>query len=239
MRMIDLHTHLLPQMDDGSKSVEESHTMLGALVAQGVDTVAATPHFYANDESVGAFLERREAALSRLGATDVNLLCGAEVRYYPGIAHMDALPQLQIERSGLLLLEMPFARWTEYTVRELCELADSRGLQLVLAHIERYLPMQKAAVWQRLYESGILMQVNARFVTAPTTRRKALRMLAEGRIHFLGSDCHNTTTRPPQLAPAAAVIEKRLGAEFMSQMNEFGHTALGQNKTVNHSFEKG
>lgn len=228
--MIDFHTHLLPQMDDGSKSVEESHEMLAALAAQGVDTVVATPHFYANDESVTAFLDRRTAALERLqaGKNDVKLLCGAEVRYYSGIGHMEELPLLQIGESGVLLLEMPFSTWTEYTVRELCEMADSRGLQLVLAHIERYLPMQKAAVWRRLYEQGILMQTNARFITDFATRRKALRMLAEGRIHFLGSDCHNMTTRPPRLAPAAALIEKRLGAEFINQMNEFGYTILGQ-----------
>lgn len=167
--------------------------------------------------------------MARLTDTDgIRLIGGAEVRYYPGIGRMDDLPLLRIGESGLLLLEMPFSSWTEYTVRELCELADSRGVQLVLAHIERYWPMQKAAVWERLYERGILMQVNARFVTALTTRRKALRMLSEGRIHFLGSDCHNTTTRPPQLASAVTVIEKRLGTEFLSQMTEFGYAALDQ-----------
>lgn len=228
--MIDLHTHILPQVDDGSKSVEESLAMLSALVAQGVDTVAATPHFYANDESVAAFLERRAAAFDRVRAAagEMTLLLGAEVRYYPGIGHMEDLPLLQIGESGLLLLEMPVSSWTEYTVRELSELADSRGIQLVLAHIERYLPLQKPAVWKRLYESGILMQVNASFVTSFATRRKALRMLSEGRVHFLGSDCHNTTTRPPQLASAAAIIEKRLGSDFLGQMNEFGYSLLAK-----------
>jgi len=206
--------------------------MLSSLAAQGVDTVAATPHFYANDESVTAFLERRAAAFDRLrGATgEITLLLGAEVRYYPGIGRMEELPLLQIGESGLLLLEMPVSSWTEYTVRELSELADSRGIQLVLAHIERYLPLQKPAVWKRLYESGILMQVNASFISSLVTRRKALRMLSQGRIHFLGTDCHNTTTRPPQLASAAAVMEKRLGGDFIRQMNEFGYTVLAKNR---------
>ncbi len=231
MRVIDLHTHLLPQMDDGSKNLDESRAMLASLAAQGVETVAVTPHFYANDESVTVFLERRSAALEKIGdaAGDLTVIAGAEVRYYPGIAHMEDLPLLQIGQSGLLLLEMPVAPWTEYTVRELSELADSRGVRLVLAHIERYLPLQKSDVWNRLYERGIMMQVNARFVTSLSTRRKALRLLAEGKIHFLGSDCHNMTSRPPQLAPAAAMIEKRLGAEFLRQMNEFGHAVLVQN----------
>ena len=58
--MIDWHSHVLPQLDDGSRSLEESVAMLEALKCQGVDTVIATPHFYANEESVEAFLERRK-----------------------------------------------------------------------------------------------------------------------------------------------------------------------------------
>ncbi len=231
--MIDLHTHLLPQMDDGSKSVEESGAMLAALAAQGVDTVVATPHFYANDESVAAFVKRREAARARLQPvipSSMELLSGAEVRYYPGISHLEDLPLLQIGNSRLLLLEMPVAPWGESTVRELGELSGLHGLQLVLAHIERYLPLQKAAVWQRLYECGILMQVNASFVTSLATRRKARQLLRRGQIHFLGTDCHNLTTRPPQLAAAAALIEKRLGADFFGQMNEFGYAVLAKNR---------
>ena len=64
--MIDFHTHILPRMDDGSRSVEESLEMLDSMRQQGVKTVFATPHFYANDESVDSFLERREASLKAM-----------------------------------------------------------------------------------------------------------------------------------------------------------------------------
>ena len=64
--MIDWHSHILPAMDDGSKDVAESISMLGMQTSQGVGTVIATPHFYANDETVAAFLKRRAEASEAL-----------------------------------------------------------------------------------------------------------------------------------------------------------------------------
>lgn len=225
--MIDWHTHILPGLDDGSRDVEQSLAMLTMLREQGVHTVIATPHFRANDESVDRFLERRESALETLRAQagdGVNILPGAEVRYYEGISRMEGLRKLCIRGSELLLLEMPFTRWTEYTLRELTELSSFGGMTVVLAHIERYLKMQKRGIWDRLYDCGLQMQVNASFFTGFTTKRKALAMLENGEIQFLGSDCHNTSTRSPNYGAAIAVIRKKLGDKFVSQMNEYGQS---------------
>ena len=90
--MIDWHSHLLPKMDDGSRSVEESVSMLDLLGEQGVSIVLATPHFGADEESVDEFLERRAHAYERLAPhikpEHPRVLCGAEVKYYPGISKM-------------------------------------------------------------------------------------------------------------------------------------------------------
>ena len=75
--MIDFHSHILPGMDDGSQTVEESLTLLEMLRAQGVDTVAATPHFYARENSPEVFLRRRREAWERLDATDSGRSAGA------------------------------------------------------------------------------------------------------------------------------------------------------------------
>lgn len=229
--MIDWHNHLLPEMDDGSRNVAESIAMLRAQAAQGVTTVIATPHFYANDESVASFLKRRRDAADRLSEqrqddTLPTIRLGAEVRYYPGIHRMQGLADLCIEGSKLLLLEMPMSRWTESMIRELIEMSGKDGICLLLAHIDRYLSLQSREVWGRLLDNGILMQTNASFFAAFTTRRKALSLLGSGYIHVLGSDCHNMTSRPPQIHKAFAAIEKRFGADYLSQMNEYGYSLL-------------
>ena len=228
--MIDWHAHILPLMDDGSRDVAESISMINMQVSQGIGTVIATPHFYANDETVDSFLDRRKKALellkSELPQELPNILLGAEVRYYHGISRMEGLNALRIEGSKILLLEMPVSRWTEYMIRELIEMSRRANIQIVLAHIERYLNLQKQAVWERIYDSGILMQVNASFFTAFVSKRKAISLLKEGRIHFVGSDCHNMTSRSPQIGKAFEIIQKKLGDDYISQMNEYGYSWL-------------
>ncbi len=206
--------------------------MLSRLAEQGVDTVMATPHFHANRESVSDFLARRQEAYDRLmaqmpvGLPPVRL--GAEVRYYQGISHMPQLKQLCLQGSNLLLLEMPLGRWTEFTLRELTDLASSHGLRLVMAHIERYQKEQSASVWSRLLQNDVLMQVNASFFAELSTRRKALKLLKNHSIHFLGSDSHNLSDRPPRLDEAMAVIRKKMGEDFASHMIAFGKSWFAQ-----------
>lgn len=232
--MIDWHSHILPGMDDGSKDVEESIYLLKMLAEQGVDTVIATPHFYANDASVDSFLLRRTVSYRKLQERLADYLpkvfLGAEVSYYQGIGRLSDLMRLKIENTQLLLLEMPMSKWTEYTVNELLELACLGKMKIVLAHIERYLPYQSADVMDRLFDSDLLMQVNATFFTRLGSRRKALRMLGDGKIQFVGSDTHDTKTRPPFIGKAADVIQKEFGDSFIEQMNGYGYSMLVQNK---------
>lgn len=229
--MTDWHCHILPGMDDGSRDVEESLALLAMQSSQGVDVVIATPHFYANDEDVTTFLERRRHAFDvlseHLSKDSPEIRLGAEVRYYRGIAHMDGLSLLKAENTDLLLLEMPCCKWSEYMLRELDELASRGRLRLILAHIERYMNLQSRDVWDRLYRAGIEMQVNADFFASRMTSRKAISLLKKGKISFIGSDCHNPTSRPPRLDKAYEVIEKKLGREFICQMDEYGKALLG------------
>lgn len=209
--MIDLHTHVLPGMDDGSGSVAESLEMLEAIAAQGISHVAATPHFYAGENGLEIFLDRRAAAAAELRrycrrAGLPKLLLGAEVRYFEGMSRTEGLEALRIEGSELLLLELPFSVWPDRLIGEVSELCRRPGIQIVLAHIERYFDRQPPELWDRLWKAGALNQCNAGFFLRWRTRRKALRMLERGRIHFIASDCHNPSTRPPRLGEALEAV---------------------------------
>jgi protein-tyrosine phosphatase len=228
--VIDWHSHILPALDDGSKNPEESVAMIGKLASQGAKIVIATPHFFANDQSVASFINKRDQAFAsikkRLPENSPEIRLGAEVRYYPGISRLLDLKALRIEGSNLLLLEMPMMCWTQSMMKELSDLSAVSGIQLVLAHVERYLALQKKDTLNQLLGCGILMQVNANSFIAMSTRRKVLSLLKKGCLHFIGSDCHNMKSRPPKLLEAYALIEKKLGCEFVAQMNEFGYAML-------------
>lgn len=199
--MIDFHTHILPCVDDGSQSISESVTLLREEAKQGINTVVLTPHYYANERSPAEFLRRRNKAWNQLRPylwpELPRVLFGAEVQYFEGICAVEDIYELRIEDTKYLLLEMPFSHWPDRVVEDVIELNEDPGTTVVLAHIERYLEKQSKDVWGYLRNCGVLMQSNVSFFENWKTRQKAMSMLSKGEIHFLGSDCHNKTTRRP------------------------------------------
>lgn len=213
--MIDIHTHILPGMDDGSGSLEESLAMAKESARQGVRLLAATPHFYATQEDPNSFLRRREKSLALLENawqdSFPTLLVGAEVRYFDGISRVEKIAHLTLDHTRILLLEMPFTSWSRRMVEEVVELQRSRGLQVLLAHVERYLKDQDGQVWETFRQNGVWMQCNANFFLRWQTKRKAQALFKKGEIQMLGSDTHNMTSRPPNLAMAREALVKSLG----------------------------
>ena len=116
---------------------------------------------------------------------------------------------------------MPMAKWSDYAVHEIMELACLPKAKLVLAHVERYRSYQNEQVWQQLLENDILMQVNASYFLQFGSKRKALSQLQKNEIHFLGSDCHDLKVRPPKIGLAYQVVAQKFGNEFLSSWLEF------------------
>lgn len=223
--MVDFHMHVLPSMDDGSKNTDMSLAMLEASAGQGIGTVCATSHFYASENTPAQFLNRRAEACERLmeAAGDredlPEIRLGAEVYYFGGISAIDDLDQLCLEGTSLLLLEMPFVRWTDRMLHEV-QAIRSRGLQPVAAHIERYLHIQPKKIMENFFDLGVYIQCNAEFFLSHRTARHALNMLRQGRVQFLGSDAHNLSSRAPKLGEALMFIERKLGREAVYQMED-------------------
>ncbi len=200
--MVDFHTHILPRMDDGSRSNRQSLEMLRLEAEMGIDTVILTPHFYASQNSPERFLARRQEAWERLwGALEddsIQFMLGAEVQFFDHMDEVEEVSRLAIGVTGVLLLEMPFRPWDERTVRTVLELNGREGLQIVLAHIERYSSFcRDKGIWRELRESGVLMQVNASLFSGFLGRQRAMAMMQRGEFQLIGSDCHNMTERRP------------------------------------------
>lgn len=211
----DMHSHVLPGMDDGCKTAEEALLVLQESYQQGVSAMFATPHYYPV-ESVDAFLSRREAAWQRLSDqiqqvdTQVPRLClGAEVAYRPGLCYEENLQKLCLGNSGYLLLELPFSRWSRDVFRDIRNMYSVKGITPILAHIERYLSIQTADMLEQVLELDALIQMNAESLLHFGRRRRHSKLLEKGLVQLLGSDCHNTTSRPQNLQAGIAYLEKR------------------------------
>lgn len=233
MEIIDFHSHVLPGIDDGSASLEESLALLRMEAEQGIGHVVATPHFYAHYDSPERFLARRAEAEARLREAMAKepglprLSVGAEVYFFRGISSCEDLPRLTIGGSRFLLVEMPQPPWTDSMFRELEEIYNRQGLVPVLAHIDRYIrPLKTYGIPGRLEKLPVLIQANGEFFLTASTRRMALAMLKKDRIHLLGSDCHNLRSRKPNLGETLELIRRKAGQEALNRIRDYGRDIL-------------
>lgn len=205
--MIDFHSHVLPGVDDGPKTVDESLAMLRQSFLQGVDGVVSTSHFYGDQEYPGAFLKRRNQAFRCLQEAMLlsdqvypSVILGAEVLYFPGISDAEEIEGLMIGSSKTILIEPPMAHWGEDMLGEIVELGKNLDCTPVIAHVDRYMQMlHDDTLIQRVREHNLLVQVNGSFFLNPKTVRQAIWHLQNGEIQLIGSDCHNLTSRAPNL----------------------------------------
>ena len=231
MSVIDFHSHILPGIDDGSKSTEMTMTMLRMASEQGVDVMLATSHFYASRHRIEDFLARRRRSFERLMEVKKDfgpeLRLGAEVAFFSGMSRADRLEDLTIEGSRVLLLEMPFTAWRRSDIREVEELVSKRNFQVILAHLERYMGMPENKKWiTELLEMPLYVQINAESLLGWRKRGPLLKMFKKGQAHFLGSDCHRLEIREPNLGRGREVLIKKLGKEFVDTMDERGSRLL-------------
>lgn len=224
MAIIDMHCHILPGVDDGARDVETSLAMLEASRAQGVQYMVATPHFYATRDRVDTFLDRRREAWEtlkpRMGADYPGIVLGAEVAFFRGISRAERLEALKIEGTDCLLLEMPFRPWSEDDVDEVSEILEKHGYTIILAHVERYLAMRGNADYiGNLLELPVLAQINAESLLDWRQRGKLIKMVRNGQVHLLGSDCHGIHHRPPNLGEGREILRKKTGTEYLDRID--------------------
>ena len=218
--MIDYHCHILPKMDDGPDRLSECLTMLRHSKEQGVEVMVSTSHFYADEDYPAQFVERRNAAFRRLREamgrnTDSYplIVLGAEVLYFPGISQAQDIEKLTIGSGRTILVEPPMAPWSDTMLDEIVELGENLRCRPVVAHVDRYMRMLKdKRLIDRVLERNLLVQVNASWFLDPGTVKSAVRSLKQGKIHLIGSDCHNLLSRRPNLGQARQQA-KDYGAE--------------------------
>jgi protein-tyrosine phosphatase len=205
--MIDMHSHVLPGIDDGPRSVDGSLELLRAAAAAGITTLMATPHVssrYRNDTSTIAAaagaLERARGS----GEADVEVLVGAEVAV-TRIAELEPeeLAALRLGDGPWLLVEPPFTdviAGLDATIADLHRL----GHRVLLAHPERCPAFHREpALLESLVDGGVLTSLTSGSLVGrfgSQARRMALALLDAGLAHNVASDAHDAVQRPPSIA---------------------------------------
>lgn len=223
--MLDIHTHILAGIDDGPSVIEDSRLMLQCLAEQNVSCIGLTPHYYHVEQSLEDFLVARDSAVNKIQSfadeLDILLLPGSETYLTDDLLNERDIKPLCFNKTRLLLTEMPFD--SMFSKRELFlleRLIGNYGITPILAHIERYPPLLNSEkLILNLLEMGCLTQINLSSLSNRRhyTQKKLFHFLAEGYIHFIGTDCHNMDYRAPEYTKHIDLLIKKLGSNFVVQ----------------------
>jgi protein-tyrosine phosphatase len=226
--MIDLHSHILPGIDDGARDWDETLRMCRMAAEDGVETLAATPHIveglYPNETpQIAARLDELRSRLSAIdGGGSPEVILGAEVRVGANLVERlaaGAIPTLN--GRSYLLLELPYDILPPGLDRLIFQL-KVRGITPIIAHPERNLRIQQQPeLLAPLIHSGVLVQLTAMSVTGEFGERvrACSETILRGRMaHLLASDAHNAAKRPPRLTGGVEAAAKLIGREAAEAM---------------------
>ena len=216
-RLIDLHAHIVPAVDDGAKSIEESLQMLQMAAADGIETIVATPHVFSAHNTIKdieEILKQAQAFLERLNRHPVNLrvLPGAEVFFTTNV--MEYLKEfgerLGLNGSSYFLLEFPF-EFVFPGTRDFIFNVLTEGWIPIIVHPERNKVIQRNPVI--LYDwvkTGALIQVNAgslKGLFGEEAQVTSFHLLHHNLVHVIASDAHSPKRRPPELSFVHSTLE--------------------------------
>ncbi|NLX64744.1 MAG: hypothetical protein GX022_08245 [Clostridiaceae bacterium] len=223
---IDIHSHIIPGVDDGAKDEAMALKMLKIAHDCGTRHIIATPHYViGNTRFEFADIMEKCARLNKLVA-DV----GLNITVHPGCEAFITLEVSELYERGLIgtlagsrcmLVEFPMMSIPPYIDNVLYDL-QLKGITPIIAHPECNIEIQEnPGLMESYMERGILSQVNSGSVTGifgVKARRTVMRLIKEGWVHFVASDAHSDTNRNPDLKNAAVVIEKRFGSGMRDEL---------------------
>jgi len=215
--MVDVHCHILPGLDDGPDSIEESLAMAEAAISDGITHVVATPHCNSEYPFDYAYVQRLRDRLQSEVGDRLKLATGCDFHLNP--ENLNALrtdaSQFCINQRDYLLVEfneISIPPSMDETLHNL----QLQGLRPVITHPERNAILrrqpERLAKWVRL---GCVVQVTAGSITGtfgPRAQEDSMCWIAKGIVHIVASDAHNTKRRPLRLQPAYRAVSEQFGA---------------------------
>ncbi|MGE9975560.1 CpsB/CapC family capsule biosynthesis tyrosine phosphatase [Coprococcus catus] len=223
MNLIDIHCHILPKVDDGPDSVEESLKILKDMRRQGIKHIIVTPHY--RPEMFEPSMKRVIYSYRHLRdiAYDMGVSMSLGCEYYRNeqiIDHMDNRKRPSMAGSRYVLIEFSMNDLFP-TIRNYVYELITHGYQPIIAHVERYFCCQKMEKTQELKDMGALIQVNAGSVLGEEgwkLKKFCLDLMKKDLVDFVASDTHNTSDRKLNLKKCASFVTKKMGKQYAERI---------------------
>lgn len=222
MGYTDIHSHILPGLDDGSQSMEQSLEMLRIAEEEGTSDIIATPHYKsgryrADSNQVSKRVSQLQTAAKNEGLK-IRIYPGTEIYYHSELEEKFDNKELHTlnDTSWVLVEFSPFENFGY--IRNAADDLLSLGLQPVIAHVERFQCLLKdVKKVQELKNMGCGIQVNASSIVGEygfMAKRFTRKLLKLGLIDYIGTDAHNTEGRKPSMKKCADIIYKKCDKEY-------------------------
>lgn len=245
---VDIHSHIIPGLDDGSRHMDMTLKMLMSAGTDGTGCIIATPHFNSADNqdyagvmpedlegtSASGVVREKTEQLKRLALKhhiDIDIYPGMEVLLQPDTPYLlEAGIIMTINNTRYVLVEFPVREIPLFASEVLYQI-QLRGFIPILAHPERYIPViRDNEILVDLADLGVLIQVNAGSVTGlfgRKVRKTAMRLIRQGMVHFVASDAHSNNGRTAELSKAARIVKRKFGKEVADRLfSENGKTVI-------------
>lgn len=236
--MIDIHSHIIPNVDDGARSVEETFNILKEAQEAGFTDVILTSHFLLNYYETNAqelifWKEKLQEVLKKQG-TKINLHSGMEIYITNQMEELlENKKILTLANSRYMLIELPLAtnvKYFDYVVYYL----EAKGIKPIIAHPERYKCVQKDPdIVEEYIEKGCLIQCNYRSIVNLYGREaeKTIKtLLKKNQVHFLGSDVHRENGTYLIILDAIKKIRKIIGENKINEITTINPKKILQNE---------
>ncbi|WP_130805899.1 tyrosine-protein phosphatase [Senegalia massiliensis] len=251
--MIDIHSHILPFVDDGSRDMETSIEMAKIAAEEGIKYIFATSHYIENEgyndkKSNKEILDKLNKEILEQNI-DIKVLLGHEVYITPNI--IDLIEDEKISllgNSDYLLMELPMAQIPIYLEDIIYEL-KLKGVTPIIAHPERYREVKKNPnILRKFIELGALMQVNLGSLIGyygEDIAKTSKILVSHNMIHFVGTDSHSLNRRPPRAKQAIKVLNEILPKEKVidlienNPMNIVNNIEIEASETMEYKEKKG
>ena len=214
---LDIHSHILPGIDDGSKDMDMTIQMLKLAYEEGVRYIVATPHYYTGHRNAEiSKIEERYHEVKRIAGEELpemEILLGNEIYYKDEAIKCLHDNEIFTMNNGRYIL-VEFNVGMEYRkIYQAIKRLTMEGYYPIIAHAERYGALHKQEhLIEELIETGAYIQINAETFLGgmfDAYKKFSLRLASMGMVHFLGSDCHDMNTRKPVMEQAIKVLRKK------------------------------
>lgn len=231
--MIDFHTHILSDIDDGAEDLNTSVAMIEKLMEQGVNKIVLTPHFYTDSVPVSEFVKNRDAAYKKLKSKtenlNVDLILASETYLTDYLFNNDDISDICIGSSRYLLTELPIDyRFSSRNLGNLNRIISDYNVVPILAHVDRYSRLiRDYGLMQEITDMGLLMQLNLYALDSSYfMRRKLLRYMEKGYISCFGTDCHDLLSFPPEYKRYIDIIRKYMSEDYIDRISDVSEKIL-------------